>query len=96
MLNPEEDFSSDRALTKEDVHRLIDVRWSAREMRCVVLVLSAHPSSPLPPFLDQSPQGSTSTELRQLRGHANNKIVLVRVLNTDKDKVRTCTEVATV
>ena len=46
------------------------------------------PSSPLPPFLDQSPQGSTSSaELRQLRGHANNKIVLVRVLNNDKDKV---------
>lgn len=45
------------------------------------------PTSPLPPFPGQSPQGAASSELRQLRGHANNKIVLVRVLNSDKDKV---------
>ena len=44
--------------------------------------------SPAPPVLEQSPQVSSASELRQLRGHTNNKIVLVRVLNTEKDKVR--------
>ena len=50
--------------------------------------------SPAPPVLEQSPQVSSASELRQLRGHTNNKIVLVRVLNTEKDKVRSIDVIA--